>query len=75
MIRFENGCVGPCPQGCLGSGCPNRHEIVLECDECEQEVEELYDTQFGQLCLDCLREQFTCITPDNAGDMAGGYDD
>lgn len=56
MIEFQDNCVGPCPQGCMGPGCPKRHEAVLVCDSCESECEELYDYEGEQLCKDCLLE-------------------
>lgn len=68
VIRFEDGCVGPCPQGCIGSSCLNRHLLFLTCDKCGYDVDELYATDNGQVCLDCLREMFSCITTDNAED-------
>lgn len=56
MIRTEDNCVGcPTEMGCLGSGCPKRHEIVLVCDKCGAEgVDELYEYDDEQLCQDCL---------------------
>ena len=38
MIRYENECVGPCPQGCMGSCCPNRHVLRVYCDVCGEEI-------------------------------------
>lgn len=78
MIRFENECVG-CPphMGCMGSACPYSHVPYLTCDKCEDEVEELYDTNEGQLCEECVRkmyddlevEEFRIIDVDNATDF------
>lgn len=56
MIEYQDNCVGPCPQGCMGAGCPKRHEAVLICDRCENEFEDLYDFDGEQLCKDCLLE-------------------
>lgn len=56
MFRVENNCVGPCPQGCMGSGCPMRYVHVVSCDRCGAEVdpEELYVYDDEELCRDCL---------------------
>ena len=71
MITFENECVGCPPEmGCLGSCCPYRYVPHLECDSCKDEVEELYDTDRGQLCEDCAtdeeKEECDKIDSDNA---------
>lgn len=73
MIRFENECVG-CPpnMGCMGAGCPNRHVPYLICDKCGQDAEELYNTENGQLCSDCVegdKEDYEIINPDNVCDF------
>ena len=83
MIRFENECVGcPTNMGCIGSGCPYSHVLHLVCDECGEDVEELYDTPSGQMCGTCVKanfdeyaeydgtdfEEFDKITEDNATD-------
>lgn len=54
-IRYENECVG-CPpdMGCLGSACPNRRVPHLYCDKCKREVDDLYDYDDKQICLDCI---------------------
>lgn len=61
-IRYENECVG-CPpdMGCLGSACPNRHVPVFICDKCKQEVDDLYDYDDKQICLDCIVKQLKKI--------------
>lgn len=71
MIRFENECVG-CPpnMGCMGSACPYSHVPYLECDECGQDVDKLYDTARGQLCDECAtseeKEEYAMIDEENA---------
>lgn len=54
-IVYENECVG-CPpdMGCLGSACPNRRVPHLYCDKCKREVDDLYDYDDKQICLDCI---------------------
>lgn len=74
MIKFENECVG-CPKemGCLGSGCPYTHVPYLTCDKCNQDTDELYNTEEGQLCKDCVEgdiEDYSVINCDNALDYA-----
>ena len=55
MIRIENDCVGPCPQGCID--CGKKRTPHYYCDECGEEVEpeELYEYDDGrQRCAPCL---------------------
>lgn len=61
-IRYENECVG-CPpdMGCLGSACPNRRVPHLYCDKCKNEVDDLYDYDDKQICLDCIVKQLKKI--------------
>lgn len=79
MIKFENECVG-CPKGmgCLGSGCPYSHVPHLECDNCGNEVEKLFDTEDGQLCEECVGDDgadYDIITEDNACDFSDPYEE
>lgn len=61
MIKFENDCVG-----CEHCGCCGRdHVPYMYCDKCEAQVEELFITDDGQLCEDCLKESFEKITDQN----------
>lgn len=62
MIRQENDCVG-CDY-CIN--CGKKHALYLYCDKCEENVDELYVTDEGQVCLDCLREMFAHINETNA---------
>lgn len=61
-IVYENECVG-CPpdMGCLGSACPNRRVPHLYCDKCKREVDDLYDYDDKQICLDCIVKQLKKI--------------
>lgn len=63
MLRIEDECVGPCPQGCLGSSCPYRHVHRYYCDQCGEEVhpEELYEYDDEQLCAHCLLGKFDTV--------------
>ena len=60
MVSYEDNCVGCPPEmGCLGSTCPNRNVPIYICDECEEEVYDLYKFDDGrELCQDCLLAQF-----------------
>lgn len=56
---YEDECVGCPPEiGCLGSVCPNKNVLHMYCDKCEEEVDELYETENGQLCADCVLGMF-----------------
>lgn len=59
MKQIENECVGCKDVGlyCLGLTCPNRNVERYYCDECGCE-ETLYDTEYGELCADCLLKKF-----------------
>ena len=62
MVKIIKDCVGPCPQGCMGSSCPYQHIPVYICDECGDEDVELYEFDDGrQLCENCLLAQFKKI--------------
>lgn len=60
MITITNECCGCAVPAypCLGSGCPNRHVKHFICDECEEEVDELYKVDGLQLCEECLLDRF-----------------
>lgn len=40
--------------GCIGDSCMYRYSPVFVCDDCKEEVDELYEYDGQQLCLDCL---------------------
>ena len=56
MVYREDQCVGCPPElGCLGDGCPNRNVPVFECDDCREEVTELYiGEDGGEYCQSCI---------------------
>lgn len=69
MIKFvrENDCVG-C-EICINCGRKNGYWAVEDfiCDSCGASVEELYDVAKNiHLCKECLLEDYTKITEDNA---------
>lgn len=63
-MKYEGECHGCATESypCLGSACPNRHVKHLYCDECDDEVEEVYDFEGIQLCEKCLLKKFEKIT-------------
>ena len=66
MIKFEDECVGCPPElGCLGENCPNRNVVHLYCDNCGDDVENLFDTGGEQLCERCLHKRFDTIDYEN----------
>lgn len=73
MRRIEDNCVGPCPQGCLGPGCPKRHEVVFVCDECGCEPDLLYQYDGKDWCEECLLEQFPSVHVDDMMEGDGIY--
>ena len=55
MIRYENECVScPSNMGCIGDACIYRYNPVYICDGCGEEVDEMFEHDGEQLCLDCL---------------------
>lgn len=60
MKRNENWCVGPCPMGCRGAGCPNRNVGITICDRCGAETvdDKYWHSEFGEdICPDCWSEE------------------
>lgn len=49
MIKFQNDCCD-CALHCRGSTCRNRNVPHFYCDECEDEVEELFEYDGEQIC-------------------------
>ena len=50
----------PAELGCLGDACPNRQREVHYCDKCDEQMDldEIYEVDGYELCLDCLKERF-----------------
>ena len=75
-IKYEtdNDCVG-CPQGCVHCGRGKYlYAVAIVCENCDSEEEELYKTDDGWFCLECLRE---CkkVTVDKINNNMADYDD
>jgi hypothetical protein len=57
MTKKEDHCVD-CGLPCLGSSCPNRNVLVYYCDQCGEEIGELYEVDGKDLCESCLKDMF-----------------
>ena len=57
MVKTESGCVD-CGLPCIGISCPYFRVLVLRCDRCHSEVDELYEVDGEDLCEDCLKKEF-----------------
>lgn len=65
-IRYEDECCG-CEvpaYPCMGDSCPNRNVPHLYCDKCKEEMDELYETENGELCADCVLGMFEKVRID-----------
>lgn len=62
MVKIENECVGcPSEMGCMHK-CKNEKVSRLYCDECGEEVDELYIyDDDSELCKDCLLNKFKMV--------------
>ena len=60
MKQIENRCCGCSVPGypCEGDLCPNRNVEVHCCDECECELDDIYEVDGKELCEECLKEKF-----------------
>ena len=56
MISIENECVD-CGLPCLYTACSYYKVTHFYCDECNEEVEDLYWFGTEQLCPDCILKQ------------------
>ena len=59
MIRYENQCCDCATPGypCIGSACPKRNVKIYICDDCGDEVEDLYYYDGEELCIDCIQKR------------------
>lgn len=66
MIVYENECCGCAVPSypCMGDACPNRNVPHYYCDKCDEEVEELYETEDGELCAECVLKMFEKVKVD-----------
>ena len=57
MLVLENRCVD-CGLPCMGKSCSNRNVTVYYCDECGDELWNVYEVDDEHLCECCLCERF-----------------
>lgn len=60
MVRYENQCCDCATDGypCLGNLCSLRRVEVHYCDQCGDELDDIYDVDGEELCEECLKEMF-----------------
>ena len=60
MKKIENQCCDCAVPGypCRGSICEYRHVTVYYCDNCGEELEEIFRVDDEDLCECCLKEKF-----------------
>lgn len=58
MVEIKNECCDCAAPGypCQGDSCPYRHVKHYYCDNCGDEVDELYVVDGEELCRDCLKK-------------------
>lgn len=56
MVRVESDCVD-CDLPCIYEACPYYQMFVYECDDCGEEVDNLYYYDGQELCIDCIEHR------------------
>jgi hypothetical protein len=46
---------------CIGKRCPLHNQKVYICDECKDEVDELYEFESEELCIDCIKKRLKVV--------------
>ena len=46
---------------CLGKHCPYQNQKVHICDECKEEIDELYEFDSQELCIDCIKKRLKVV--------------
>lgn len=59
-IRWESGCVD-CGLPCIGNACRYYRVKILECDDCGEEVDTLYQYDSDELCADCVLKRLEVV--------------
>lgn len=64
--RYEDECCGCAVPAypCMGDACPNRNVLYLSCDKCKEDADELYITEQGELCAECVLGMFEKVRVD-----------
>lgn len=70
MLKFESNCSGcyDSDSYCIGI-CPHKKVLRLYCDKCNDEVEELYDVDYLQLCESCTLKTLKIDISNLVGDI------
>lgn len=66
----EDGCVGPCPMGCIHCSKGGLHRFYY-CDDCGHDFEEgekIYLKEGKELCFKCYKESFMSKILDDMDD-------
>lgn len=60
MIKYENHCCDCAVPGypCIGMACSLRRVEVHYCDQCGNELDDIYEVDGEELCEECLKEMF-----------------
>lgn len=60
MKEIVNMCCDCATEGypCLGNLCTRRNVEVHYCDECNEELDEIYEVDGKELCEECLKDMF-----------------
>lgn len=63
MVTYENECCDCAVPAypCIGDSCPNRHVKHYYCDECKDDVENLYRFDGEELCLYCIEKRLEVV--------------
>ena len=61
MIEYENKCVDCPSMGMPCIHCGNDKIPHMICDNCEEDVDELYEYEGEQWCVDCILDSLTRV--------------
>lgn len=63
MVLIQNDCCSCASPGfpCIGERCELLHVPHYYCDNCEEEVDELYWFDGRQLCADCVLNEMEVV--------------
>lgn len=56
MIVVESDCCD-CDLPCIGSSCKHFKTVRFVCDDCEEDVDDLYYFDGQELCIDCIEHK------------------
>jgi hypothetical protein len=63
MIITRNECCNCATSTfpCIGKRCPLQNQKVYICDDCKDEVDELYEFEGEELCIDCIKKRLKVV--------------